>query len=161
MTRSTLVPCGVPAAPAEFAPELSGLLTAAGGELQQLRALLADAVEKLLATFGSLQQLAEEQRRIASGPGASAAAGELAAQVDRDIRAAVTALQFQDMATQLLDHTARRIAVADAVIWSLVASGAEPASPDPLYAALEALADAGKASPVCQREIVSGTVELF
>lgn len=92
-----------------FAHRLDVLAAETGSaraELDQLRELLADAIARLVTSFGALYGLAE--RGQASAPG-----GGINADFARQVNDAVTALQFQDMANQLVGHIDSRVAVIE------------------------------------------------
>lgn len=57
--------------------------------------------------------------------------GEIAALVENDVNAAVTALQFQDMATQLLDHVRRRTEALAMMTEALAQAGEQAANACP------------------------------
>ena len=76
--------------------------------------------------------------------------GEMALQVNQ----AVMALQFQDMANQLIGHTIKRI---DEVEQSLVRPDGRVGSKQ----AQDALRDAAARNPVSQASVVSGSVDFF
>ena len=76
--------------------------------------------------------------------------GEMALQVNQ----AVMALQFQDMANQLIGHTIKRI---DEVEQSLV----QPAGQADTKQAQDALRDAAARNPVTQASVASGSVDFF
>src|ERR1700756_4966751 len=69
-------------------------------DLERLKALIQDAGERLLLSFNQVAALLPEL----------AATAEQRARVIESVHAAVTALQFQDMATQLTEHAQRRLA---------------------------------------------------
>jgi len=101
--------------------------------------------------------------------------GGIAAQVDHDVNAAVTALQFQDMVSQLLGHVTRRIealgemlAATSGVAQSAVGALDRGERPQALAPKLQAFAGTledlrGRTShnPVAQATMTSGDVELF
>lgn len=98
--------------------------------------------------------------------------GSCAGQVDVEVAHAVTALQFQDMTSQLLAHVERRVDAIDALLEALravamavpgaAASGQPPE--DALRRMRKAIEDAGtgmRHSPVAQQAYQQGDVELF
>ena len=136
--------------PVAAAADLQDHLLTACHDLDRLQALLAHACDALLAGFSDAtaplqQRLAQAHR----GDEASAARQAL-----DHFGAAVTALQFQDMAAQLITHTQRRLRhCADRLARdAFPGSGAEvavvaPAPPSP--------------NPVTQAQMQAGSVELF
>jgi len=161
------------------------------GELARLRGLIDDAIVKLGAGFGALHELSLRQRGF-FGPALAAASvrsdGDNAARLlihldatavefDHHVRAVVTALQFQDLASQLIDSAQARIeearrftsAVANAAGVLEHAAGGRH-SIDRTYAA-SSLAAPGqylvpsrrpcRESPVQATEIAAGAVDLF
>ena len=114
-------------------------LVTADTELERLERLLADAVGQLAGHFGRARGLCVDGTRGETG----ALAGEL--------ESAMVALQFQDMASQLIAHARRRIAaVADGLAQQI--DGTEPG-----YAPQWV----ERPCPVAQRAIDAGSVELF
>jgi hypothetical protein len=103
--------------------ETHAFLRAASGDLERLQTLLADACDTLLARFSGASAALRS-----TPPARDAALHELGA--------AVTALQFQDLAQQLIAHTQRRLARC--------APGAE-----------------GAPNPVTQGGVAAGAVDLF
>ena len=111
---------------------------AIAADLERLKNLISDAGDRLLASFnevGSLApQLARDDRERTRLNGA--------------IGAAVTALQFQDMATQLTAHAQRRLDALQGQLRSLS---------DDLGIALMT----SHAHPVHQAEMSAGSIDLF
>ncbi len=158
------------------------------GELVRLQGLLDDAIAKLGAGFGALHELSLRQRgfvKPALAAASSRADGGNAArlmidldatavQFDQHVRAVVTALQFQDLASQLIDSAQARIedarrftsAVAKAATVLDQASGGrhregEPSLFDAGVQRRELAHRSGRESPVHATEITAGDVELF
>jgi len=69
--------------------------------------------------------------------------GKIAVDVEQNVGTAVTTLQFQDMTTQLIDHTRMRVQAMDAILLEVAAASAEGAN----EAARPASAEASSASP--------------
>jgi len=146
-------PQTVPPPPREIpllvAAELQDHLMTAANDLERLQRLLDDACEALIGGFhGAAQQLGDV---IDDGR------HELSPQLQETLQTlykTVTALQFQDMATQLICHTNRRLrSCADQIARD--AMGEDPDG--------EAVVDEGplKPNPVTQDEMDAGSVELF
>lgn len=95
---------------------LESQFSEAFSDLVQLRSILGDATGKLAQAFGTMVRQAREQERQAlelqRQVGADAAAGvvKLAGEISRDAMLVVQALQFEDMANQLLQHVDKKIA---------------------------------------------------
>lgn len=125
--------------PGGAGPAAARECAAIAADLERLKALVADAGDKLLASFNEvaarLPQMAlpevERQRLVAA------------------VTTAVTALQFQDMATQLTGHAQRRLIVLQDCLKSLTH---EP--PDPLLATT-------RLQPVRQNAVGAGAIDLF
>lgn len=128
-----------PAMPLLAAAELQDHLMVAGNDLERLQRLLDDAGLALMGHF-----------TLATG---HIDAGSLA-DARRDIGGAVTALQFHDMATQLIAHTARRLRnCADRIARDTMGDdddGAAVVEEAPL-----------RPNPVTQDEMDAGSIELF
>ena len=123
---------------ARLAAQMQDELLAAGTELERLERLLGDAVEQLIERFGRAHALCGD----AGEPRHAALASEL--------RAAMTALQFQDLASQLISHSRRRIgSVADCL--GNAAGGEDGCEVEWVT----------RSCPVAQRAVDSGSVELF
>jgi hypothetical protein len=111
---------------------------AIAADLERLKALIADAGDKLLASFTQVSALAPTLARDESERQRIGAA----------VATAVTALQFQDMATQMTAHAQRRLSALEDCLRSLSADAAFD------------LAHARR-QPVPQREMSAGSIELF
>lgn len=124
--------------------ELQDQLLTAATDLDRLGGLLDHAAERLLGSFLSA-------RDRLSVPNVSMSAESIAG-LRRDLDEAITAMQFPDMAGQVISHAVRRIhGVADALTADIGDPG-EPAAPPELVQ---------RSCPVAQREMDAGTVELF
>ena len=130
------------------AADLQDHLMTATNDLDRLQTLLADACDALAKSFygasEELQALMQEQ------PDPLEAYPRLMQQLG----GAVTALQFQDMASQLINHTNRRLrSCADQI--ARVAMGDDEDG--------DALVEAPplRPNPVTQDEMDAGSIELF
>jgi hypothetical protein len=132
-------PPGDEAVPARLAAEMQDELLAAGTELERLERLLSDAVDQLLERFGRAHALCAD----VPDPRQPALAAEL--------RAAMTALQFQDMSSQLISHARRRLASVADCLGNVALGGEEGAQ----------VQWVGRPCPVAQRAVDAGSVELF
>jgi hypothetical protein len=125
------------------AVELQDQLFEAATDLDRLGGLLEDATRQLMERFDAVNAQA-----------ALLAAGPLGDDLRRELEGAVTALQFQDMAAQVLSHTVARIrGVADFLGARAMADDDEEA------AAVVPLIR--RHCPVAQRQVDAGSVELF
>jgi hypothetical protein len=111
---------------------------AIAADLERLKAMIAEAGDRLLASFNVVGALAslparseEDQRRLASA-----------------VASAVTALQFQDMANQLTAHAQRRLTSLHETL-SQLSDGL-----DPLLATT-------RLQPVRQTGMGAGSIDLF
>jgi chromosome segregation ATPase len=107
-------------------------------DLERLKMLVNDAAGRLLGSFNEFVTLErhavrnrEERERIESAIGT-----------------AVTALQFQDMATQLTGHAQRRLAALEASLRTL-------------YETTSAAGLLDHPQPVRQAEMSAGSIDLF
>ena len=127
---------------ARLAADMQDELLAAGTELERLERLLSDAVDQLLDRFGRAHALVAE-----SGDAHHAA-------LSAELLAAMTALQFQDMASQLIGHTERRLrSCADRLARDVMGDdedGTAVVEEAPL-----------RPNPVTQDEMDAGSIELF
>lgn len=132
------------------ATELQDHLLVATNDLDRLQTLLTDACDTLLRRFTAAIIELTEHHDGATEPGIQAVFGKL-----RDeLGGAVTALQFQDMATQLIAHTTLRLrGCADAVARELFVDDAD--------GTIAAIAPPAGPNPVTQSEMDAGSIELF
>jgi hypothetical protein len=107
-------------------------------DLERLKSLINDAGERLLVSFNQVAAVL---------PSLAATYGQRA-QVTDAVDAAVTALQFQDMATQLTEHAQRRLSVLEEQLRSLSAEAAR---------GLQRV----QSHPVRQVEMKAGSIDLF
>ena len=145
------MPPGAPMA-LMVAADLQDSLMVASNDLDRLQRLLSDATETLMGHFyGAQQQINHLSRLAAQHP-------ELP---ERDLHlalghlsGAVTMLQFQDMASQLIDHTHRRLRhCADRLARDVMGDDEEGAA---------VIADAPlRPNPVTLDEMDAGSIELF
>lgn len=135
------------------AADLQDHLLVASNDMDRLQRLLGDACDSLLVHFhgaaAELQSLLQFGHDVGDG-----AAGRLRDAL-RHIGGAITAMQFQDMASQLVTHTTHRLrGCADRL--ALAAMGDDDEDGEAL---LETLPLAP--NPVTQDEMDAGSVELF
>ena len=124
------------------AGELQDQLFEAATDLDRLGGLLEDATRQLMERFDAVSAQAA---LLAGGPQGDG--------LRRELEGAVTALQFQDMAAQVLSHTMTRIrGVADFLGARAMADDDEAAAVVPLTR---------RHCPVAQRQVDAGSVELF
>lgn len=110
---------------------------AVASDLECLKALITEAGDRLLASFNQVAaQLPGEADDVQRGPVAKAVAD------------AVTALQFQDMATQLIRHAQRRLEALEGCLKPLAHEA------DPLPATT-------RTQPVRQSAMSAGPIDLF
>lgn len=112
---------------------------AIAADLERLKALINDAGDKLLASFNQVSEIA---------PRLDGSAGERA-ELGAAVTSAVTALQFQDMATQLAQHAQARLNALERCLVTLA-----PDVDDPLLAAT-------RMQPVRQSHVSAGSIDLF
>jgi len=127
-----------PRVAAQMQDELLSALT----ELERLQRLLGDAVGQLQDRFG------EAMRAQSALP-----AGSAGDAVREAVGGAMVALQFEDLASQLISHARRRLtSVADCLGNLALGEGDDPGCEVQWVA---------RACPVAQRAVDAGTVELF
>ena len=133
------------------AADLQDSLMAATHDLDRLQTLLADACDELLRGFhGATSRL----RDYADARNGDPQASELCAGMTQRLGTTVTALQFQDMASQLIAHTHQRLRnCADRL-------ARETMGDDDDGTALVEEAPL-RPNPVTQDEMDAGSVELF
>ena len=132
------------------AADLQDHLMTATNDLDRLQTLLADACDALAKSFyGATEQLQALMKQQAAGGHA-----DVYPQLMQQLGGAVTALQFQDMASQLINHTNRRLrSCADQIARVAMGDdedGAVVVEEPPL-----------RPNPVTQDEMDAGSIELF
>lgn len=137
--------------PLEAAVDLQDHLMTASNDLDRLQTLLADACDTLMQRFyGASEQI----RALRSHPHTGEESDEVINGVMQDLGGAVTALQFQDMASQLINHTHKRLrSCVDRLAREAFADdedGDAVAEEPPL-----------RPNPVTQAEMDVGSIELF
>ena len=141
--------------PLLLAAELQDHLMTASNDLDRLNTLLEDACDTLMARFSNANEqiatLMDEHQADADSPRAAAAYRGLIQQLG----GAVIALQFQDMASQLITHTNRRLrSCADTLAQEAFGDDDEDGA-----CVLEAAPL--RPNPVTQSEMDAGSIELF
>jgi hypothetical protein len=134
--------------PLAAAAELQDHLLTASHDLERLQTLLSDACDALMGSFHDVhQRLQALQATGVLDPGQ-------VAQAQVELGAAVTALQFQDMASQLIAHTGRRLRNC----CDRLAAEAMGDDEDGMAVVEDAPL---RPNPVTQDEMDAGSVELF
>jgi hypothetical protein len=135
------------------AADLQDHLMVANHDLERLQRLLDDASETLSGHFyGATHQITELLRVAATLPDSG---GNGMHEAMQSLASAITALQFHDMATQLITHTQLRLrSCADRI--------ARDAMGDDDEDGVAVIEDGpGRPNPVTQDEMDAGSVELF
>ena len=130
------------------AADLQDNLMTTAHDLDRLQTLLDDACDTLAQSFhGACEQLTEQRPHVVSG---TAPLDALA----QKLGGAVTALQFQDMASQLIQHTHQRLRnCSDRIAQETMGDDED---------GVGIVADAPlRPNPVTQDEMDAGSVELF
>ena len=139
---------GTSSLPLRAAADLQDHLMTATNDLERLQALLSDACDVLVKTFYGAS---EKARLLGVVHGAQGAADDLM----EHLGGAITALQFQDLASQLIHHTNRRLrSCADQIARAAMGDDDE----DGPAVVCEAPA---APNPVTQDEMDAGSIELF
>jgi hypothetical protein len=139
-----------PTMPLIAAADLQDNLMTATNDLDRLQGLLSHACDELMQGFhgaaGEIQELVDAAQDTPSQ--------ELFDSVIRHLGGAITALQFQDMASQLIAHTHQRLRnCADRIARETMGDDDEG----------EAIVEDAplRPNPVTQDEMDAGSVELF
>ena len=144
-------------------------------DLAQTRLLLAEAIERLSAGFSALHSAVAAQGEAAQALRDGAGDAECArlhaagANIERQVQAMVTALQFEDMTSQLIAHAGRRVVGLRGILADMADGARELAAGDleqmeRLRAALAAQSrelDGQLMRSVDQRHMESGDITLF
>ena len=135
------------------AADLQDHLMVASNDLERLQRLLDDASETLSSHFyAASSQLNDTLRLLSTLPDIDHGLLHTAMQ---DLAGAITALQFHDMATQLISHTQKRLrSCADRIARDAMGDDDEDGS--------TIVEDGpGRPNPVTQDEMDAGSIELF
>lgn len=134
------------------AADLQDHLLVASNDLERLQRLLADAGDALMSNFyGASSEMKRLQQRLAEHP--EICVDELQ-QALTHLAGAITAMQFQDMASQLITHTTKRLRnCADRLANEALGSDEDG------DAVIEEMPL--RPNPVTQDEMDAGSVELF
>ena len=137
--------------PLMAAADIQDNLMTASNDLERLQRLLDDAGEALSAHFYSASN--QVMTLLSESDGSPASEG--LKQIMQDIAGAITALQFQDMATQLIAHTSQRLRnCADQLARDTFGTDDEDGAAVVEVAPL-------RPNPVTQDEMDAGSIELF
>jgi hypothetical protein len=134
--------------PLAAAADLQDHLLTAVHDLERLQTLLSDACDVLMRSFHGADE------RLLGLQAAAALDTEQLARTRAELGGAVTALQFQDMASQLIAHTGRRLRNC----CDRLAAEAMGDDEDGVAVVEEAPL---RPNPVTQDEMDAGSVELF
>jgi hypothetical protein len=131
--------------PLEVVADIQDALLVAVNDLTRLDGLLTHAMNQLMARFDAAhQQLAQVDIH-----------DEALKVVQQELHAVITDLQFQDMATQLINHTSR---VLQGCAYKLAASSMDREEGEALPF-VDTVPD--RPNPVTQDEMHAGSIELF
>jgi hypothetical protein len=157
-------------------------LTEVETDLVQTTYLLSEAIEKLGASFMAIHEGISAQKELVdlllAGAAATPESQErikvLQEEVAQNVNTAVTGLQFQDMTSQLIGRTVRRIAGLRDVLGAVGSSGAQMLPDCETDEAVAVLSEISKAleeqsaklesvlwKAVSQTHMESGDIELF
>jgi hypothetical protein len=142
---------GTPVLPLPAAADLQDHLMTATNDLDRLQTLLEHACDVLTQSFyGACAQV----KALMDEPAAPGGHADVYPRLMQHLGGAVTALQFQDMASQLIHHTNRRLrSCADQI-----ARAAMGDDEDGVTVVEEAPL---RPNPVTQDEMDAGSIELF
>lgn len=142
-----------PGLPLLAAADLQDHLMVASNDLERLQRLLDDASETLSGHFyGASNQINDYLRAAASLPDVDHGAVHGAMQ---NLAGAITALQFHDMAIQLIAHTQKRLrSCVDRIARDAMGEDDEDGQ-------TIVTDDPGRPNPVTQDEMDAGSIELF
>jgi hypothetical protein len=134
------------------AADLQDHLMVASNDMERLQRLLSDACDALMAHFyGATGELRQMLHAAAARPDLK---GDELHKAMEHMAGAITAMQFQDMASQLITHTSSRLRnCADRIARDTMGDDEDG------NALVEALPL--RPNPVTQDEMDAGSVELF
>jgi hypothetical protein len=143
------LPAGMPLM---AAADLQDHLMVASNDLERLQRLLDDASQALMGHFtGATEHLEAALREL---EGAAHGNPQVIREARQTLGGAITALQFQDMASQLIAHTTRRLRNCADRLASEAFAGDEDGQ-----AVVEELPL--RPNPVTQDEMDAGSIDLF
>lgn len=143
-----------PALPPLLATDLQDHLMVANNDLERLQRLLADTCNSLLQHYQGAHAALRLLVQSAPCGGATALSLDEARAALQHLGSAITALQFQDLASQLVDHTQRRLrSCADRLACDTMADDEDGVA--------WVTAAPARPNPVTQDEMDAGSVELF
>ena len=153
LNTQSSVPETSPGLPLLAAADLQDHLMVASNDLERLQRLLDDASETLSGHFyGASSQINDVLRALTALPDADQDAVQGAMQ---NLTGAITALQFHDMAIQLIAHTQKRLrSCVDRIARDAMGEDDEDGA-----AIVED--GPGRPNPVTQDEMDAGSIELF
>ncbi len=136
------------------AAELQDQLLVAGNDLDRLRCLLDDAGQALMGHFTGATARLEVVLRALDGQALDEDMRETVRDTQLVLGGAITAMQFQDMAAQLIAHTTGRLrGCADRLAMQAAGDDEDGAG---VIAAMPL-----RVNPVTQDEMDAGSIELF
>ena len=167
----------------EFSSQIRADMERMHGSIQEtersIHKMAAQDMDAALQSKERVDQTMGEVQRVNSTMSESVEElGRIAREVEANVNAAVTALQFQDMATQLLGHARKRVAEMEAGLDQVnrlpqaLAQAAEAADDEQaavqarmaieqVRARLNGLRERTGRNPVTQEAVTSGDVDLF
>ncbi|APV51383.1 hypothetical protein BWI17_17815 [Betaproteobacteria bacterium GR16-43] len=159
----------------EFSHQISTDIRAVSEAIERAEGVISQLARQDLASAAEAQAHAERTKsgvaQVTAGIAAGAESlGRISGEIEMNVGQAVMALQFQDMTTQLLTHTRRRIDEIGALLQgitglgsvsSAAAQGRESETLDVLERALAKAKAATAHNPVTQDSMVSGSIDLF
>lgn len=100
-------------------------------DLVQTGRLLEEAVDRLTQSFMAIHQAVDAQQhsvdRLLAGlplsPEETTRLGDMAGEIGEHVNAAITSMQFQDMTSQLIDRTLKRVTGLQAFLGTIGAHG--------------------------------------
>lgn len=138
--------------PLTAAAELQDDLIKASNDLERLQRLLSNASDSLLGHFHGAARELEGLRQAAAATPSAVVAPPLERSLSH-VTGAITAMQFQDLATQLIAHTTLRLrGCADRLARPTMDDGDGP----PVVTS-----PPQRPNPVSQHEMDAGSIELF
>ena len=157
-------------------------LTEVETDLKQTELLLEEAIDKLTNSFMSIHSLVGERqdainKLLAGGTlsaSDSARLGEMRGEIGQHVNSAITSMQFQDMTSQLIDRTLKRVTGLREFLGTLGAHGADISAESDSEEIIDRLGKVSMAlaiqslelrsvlrKAVNQQHLESGDIELF
>jgi hypothetical protein len=148
-----------------LAADLQDHLMMASNDLERLHTLLADACDTLMQRFYNATEQIHALMDAHSSDGDDKRDSATYQSLMQQLGGAVTALQFQDITTQLLSNCRARVEMVDQLFETIgneiVATPGRPPVREAVADLVSRVVAIEARNPVAQRQMSSGDIDLF